>query len=83
MLGLYPMGHGSKASGSQLSVGFGPHSPDYAQIAIAASAGWAWGKRVVNGDGGRKALVNVIAEAVDVVLDERRCAVVDFVLESI
>ena len=82
MLGLYPTGHGSKASGSQLSVGFGPHSPDYAQIAVAASAGWAWGRRV-GADGGRDALVNVIAEAVSVVLDERRCAVLDCVLESI
>lgn len=81
MLGLYPMGYGRKASGSQLSVGFGPHSPDYAQIAVAASAGWAWGKRV--GDGGRGALVNVITEAVNVVLDQGRCAVVDCVLESI
>ena len=81
MLGLYPMGHGSKASGAQLSVGFGSHSPNYAQIAVAASAGWAWGKRV--GDGGREALVNVITKAVNIVLDQRRCAVVDCVLESI
>lgn len=81
MLSLYPTGHGSKASGDQLSVGLGPHYPDHAQIAVAASAGWAWGKRVE--DGGREALVNVIAEAVNVVLDQRRCAVVDCVLESI
>jgi hypothetical protein len=53
MLGLYLTGHGSKASGAQLSIGFGPHSPDYAQIAVAASAGWAWGKHV--GKGGREA----------------------------
>ena len=81
MLGVYPTGYGSKASGAELSVGFGPHSPDYAQIAVAASAGWAWGKRI--DEGGREALVHVIEEAVNVVLDQRRCAVVDCVLESI
>ncbi|KAF8802178.1 thiamine diphosphate-binding protein [Phlegmacium glaucopus] len=85
MLGVYPTGHGSKASGAQLSVGFGPHSPDYAQIAVAASAGWAWGKRVGDeaASRGKEALLNVIVEAVKVVLDQRRCAVVDCVLESI
>ena len=84
MLGVHPIGHGSKASGAQLSVGFGPHSPDYAQIAVAASAGWAWGKRVGDEDNmGKEALLNVIVEAVSVVLDQRRCAVVDCVLESI
>ena len=84
MLGVYPTGHGSKASGARLSVGFGPHSPDYAQIAVAASAGWAWGKRVGHGANvGREALVNIITEAVSVVLDQRRCAVVDCILESI
>lgn len=86
MLGLYPMGHGSKASGSQLSVCFGPHTPDYAQIAVAASAGWAWGRRVgpVGDEGGKlEALVKVISEAVNVVLDQGRCAVVDCILESI
>jgi hypothetical protein len=82
MLGLYPMGHGSKASGAQLSVGFGPRTPDYAQIAVAATARWAWGARV-DGGSSRQALVNVIKEAVNVVLDQKRCAVVDCVLESI
>ena len=81
MLGVYPTGYGSKASGAELSVGFGPHSPNYAQIAVAASAGWAWGKRI--DEGGREDLVHVIEEAVNVVLDQRRCAVVDCVLESI
>ena len=85
MLGVHPTGHGSKASGAQLSVGFGPHSPDHAQIAVAASAGWAWGKRVgENGaDINRQGLADVIMEAVSVVLDQRRCAVVDCILESI
>ena len=83
MLGLYPMGHGSQASGSQLSVCFGPHTPDYAQIAVAASAGWAWGRRVGDEGGELEALVKVISEAVNVVLDQGRCAVVDCILESI
>jgi len=84
MLGVHPTGHGSKASGAQLSVGFGPHCPDYAQIAVAASAGWAWGKRVGDeANRGKETLLNVIMEAVKVVLDQRRCAVVDCVLESI
>lgn len=84
MLGVHPRGHGSKASGTQLSVGFGPHSPDHAQIAVAASAGWAWGNRVGDKvDKGRHTLLDVIEEAVKVVLDQRRCAVVDCILESI
>jgi len=84
MLGCHPTGYGSQASsGAELSVGFGPHCPDYSQIAVAASAGWAWGKRV-GGDGNVKEELNAaIAEAVRVVLEERRCAVLDCVLESI
>jgi hypothetical protein len=84
MLGCHPTGHGSRASGVELSIGFGPNCPDYSQIAIAASAGWVWGKRV-GGDGGnvKDALESVIAEAVRVVLKERRCAVLDCVLDSI
>lgn len=84
MLGVHPSGFGSQASGNKLSVGFGPDSPDFAQIAVAASAGWAWGKRVgVSGDSGKEELENTIAEAVRIVVSERRCAVVDCVLESI
>ncbi|KAJ7654518.1 thiamine pyrophosphate enzyme, N-terminal TPP binding domain-containing protein [Mycena polygramma] len=84
MLGCHPTGYGSHAAGSELSVGFGPHLPDYSQIAVAASAGWVWGKRV-GGDGGnvKEALSAAMAEAVRVVLEERRCAVLDCVLESI
>ncbi|RDB15268.1 Benzoylformate decarboxylase [Hypsizygus marmoreus] len=84
MLGVHPTGHGSKAPGSKLSVGFGPDCPDYAQIAVAASAGWAWGKRVgIAEDKGKLALEGAIAEAIRVVIEERRCAVVDCILESI
>ncbi|KAJ6498297.1 thiamine pyrophosphate enzyme, N-terminal TPP binding domain-containing protein [Mycena vulgaris] len=85
MLGCHPTGHGSRAaSGAELSVGFGPYCPDYSQIAVAASSGWAWGKRV-GGDGGnvKEEFEAVIAEAVRVVVEERRCAVVDCVFESI
>ena len=46
MLGVYPNSYGSTATADQLSVGFGPECPDYAQIAVAASGGWAWGRRV-------------------------------------
>ena len=30
MMNVYPEGHGSRASGQQLTVGFGPDMPDYA-----------------------------------------------------
>lgn len=84
MLGVHPTGHGSKVSGQQLTVGFGPETPDYSQIAVAASAGWAWGKRVGDAENwGKVALEAIINEAVKVVIHEKRCAVVDCVLESI
>jgi hypothetical protein len=79
MLGVHPEGHGSKATGSQLSVGFGPDTPDYVGIAVAATGGWAWGKRVAVGD----PLEETMAEAVRIVVEERRCAIVECVLESI
>ncbi|KAF9465805.1 thiamine pyrophosphate enzyme, N-terminal TPP binding domain-containing protein [Collybia nuda] len=84
MLGVHPSGFGSQASGNKLSVGFGPDSPDFSQIAVAASAGWAWGKRVgVSADSGKEELESTIAEAIRIVVSEKRCAVVDCVLESI
>lgn len=94
MLGVYPNGHGSSVPGTQLSVGFGPASPDFSQIAVAASAGWAWGERLggpINlsaSEGNyeesfQQKMDSVISEAVRVVLEEKRCAVVDCVLESI
>ncbi|KAF8184213.1 thiamine pyrophosphate enzyme, N-terminal TPP binding domain-containing protein [Pholiota molesta] len=93
MLGVHPKGHGSSAPGAQLSVGFGPSSPDFSQIAVAASAGWAWGAHIggpvdstpeaQDGHALQKRLESVIQEAVRVVLEEKRCAVVDCILESI
>ena len=76
MLNVYPQGHGSKASGNQLTVGFGPDTPDYSQI--AAAAGGAWGKRVTLAS----ELETSMKEAVSVVRDEGRCAVLDCVLQS-
>ncbi|KDR77534.1 hypothetical protein GALMADRAFT_245691 [Galerina marginata CBS 339.88] len=93
MLGVHPVGHGSRASGAELSVGFGPDTPDFLQIAVAASAGWAWGAKV----GGHmprsvcenrkerplRELQEVMEKAVKIVLEEKRCAVVECVLMSI
>ncbi|EIW81543.1 hypothetical protein CONPUDRAFT_104954 [Coniophora puteana RWD-64-598 SS2] len=99
MLGVYPHGLGSAAGGQKLSVGFGPNVPDHSGVAVAASAGWAWGRRVsahgieqggvrvqedeTNGRSPKEVLDMVIREAVRVVLEERRCAVVDCVLDAI
>lgn len=89
MLGVHPTGHGSRAVGDQLTVGFGPDCPDYSQIAVAASNGWAWGRKVSvdlaveEGKGVKELLEETITEAVRVVVEDRRCAVVDCVLESI
>jgi hypothetical protein len=77
LLGVYPGGHGSRYSGNDLTVGFGPDPPDY--VGIAAAAGGAWGRKVSQASELRTA----IEEGVRVVLEERRCAVVDCVLEGI
>jgi hypothetical protein len=77
MLGVYPQGLGSGASGQQLSVGFGPEAPDYA--GIASAAGGAWGRKVAHAS----ELKGAIQEAVRVVKEERRCAVLDCLIESI
>ena len=77
MMGIYPTGHGSKAVGSRLSVGFGPDMPDYSQIAVAA--GGAWGRRVSEPE----KLKETIEEAIRVVLKEKRCAVLDCIIKSI
>lgn len=74
---MHPQGLGSKISARQLSVGFGPEMPDYAGIAIAA--GGAWGRRVERaGD-----IQATLEEAVRVVTQEKRSAVVDFVVAEI
>ncbi|KAI5121475.1 hypothetical protein M0805_003931 [Coniferiporia weirii] len=77
MLGVYPQGLGSTVPGNQLTVGFGPDMPDFSQIAVAA--GGAWGKRITLAS----ELEATIAEGVNVVRTEGRCAVIDCVLESI
>ncbi|KAJ4490448.1 thiamine pyrophosphate enzyme, N-terminal TPP binding domain-containing protein [Lentinula aciculospora] len=101
MLAVHPQGHGSNAhSGEQLSVGFSfdPHnksaqsnriSPNYSQIAVAATDGWTWGKSVLLGSKENTAdvvlqtLKEVISEAVRVVIEEKRCAVVDCIMEAL
>ena len=77
MLGVYPNGLGSKVPGQELTVGFGPDPPNYSQIASAA--GNAWGKRVEKAS----ELDNTIFEALEVVFKEKRCAVIDCLLEQI
>lgn len=77
MLGMHPQGLASKVSARQLTVGFGPEMPDYAGIATAA--GGAWGRRIERaGD-----IQSTLEEAVRVVIQERRSAVVDFVIAEI
>lgn len=77
MLGVYPSGLGSRVPGRQLTVGFGPDAPDYSQIAVAA--GGAWGKRISLA----AELEGAISDGIKVVTEERRCAVLDCVIESI
>jgi thiamine pyrophosphate-dependent acetolactate synthase large subunit-like protein len=77
MLGVHPTGAGSKAKSADLNVTFGPEMPDYSQI--AAAAGGAWAKRITKpGE-----VEGAIKEAVKVVLEERRCAVIDVVIEDL
>ncbi|KXN85069.1 Benzoylformate decarboxylase [Leucoagaricus sp. SymC.cos] len=81
MMGVHPTGHGSKVSIHRLTTGFGPDCPDYVQIAVAASSGWAWGRKLGVGEFvGQDALEKSIAEAIRVVVEERRCSVLDCVL---
>ena len=76
-MGMYPDGYGSKASGQRLSIAFGPDQPDYAQI--AAAAGGAWGRRVTD----MNELRTSFREAIRVVVEEKRSAVLDCVVQSI
>ncbi|EPQ54893.1 Thiamin diphosphate-binding protein [Gloeophyllum trabeum ATCC 11539] len=68
MLGVYPNGLGSSVHGDRLTVGFGPSVPDYSQIAVAASSGWVYGRKVER----RDELEEAIREAVRVVVEEKR-----------
>lgn len=81
LLGVHPTGYGSTASIHDLTTGFGPNLPEYSQIAVAASSGWAWGRKVGVGEFvGQNALEKSIGEAIKVVTEEKRCAVLDCVL---
>lgn len=76
-LGLHPNGAASKARSANLNIAFGPEDPDYSQIAVAA--GGAWGRRVTK----PSEVEAAIKEGVKVVLEEKRCAVIDVVTESL
>lgn len=77
MLGVYPSGIGSQAKSFDLNVTFGPDTPDYAGIAVAA--GRAWGKQISKVDEVNQALT----EAITIVLTEKRCAVLEILLEEL
>ena len=78
MRAVHPTGLGSVASGEKLSVGFGQEgNVDYG--GVAAAAGGAWARQVARAD----QLRSVLEEAMRVVMQERRCAVVDCLVESI
>ncbi|MEO8100117.1 MAG: thiamine pyrophosphate-requiring protein [Acidobacteriota bacterium] len=71
MLGVHPDGFGSQER--DLNIAFDP-SPDYS--AIAAAAGGAYGRKVENVADVEPA----IAEALRVIREEKRCAVLDVIL---
>jgi acetolactate synthase-1/2/3 large subunit len=75
MLGVHPEGLGSKASAKDLNISFGPDNPDYG--AIAAAAGGAWFKKVMKAS----ELDAAMTEAINVVMKEKRCALLDCWLE--
>ncbi|KAI9065965.1 thiamine diphosphate-binding protein [Trametes sanguinea] len=78
MRAVHPDGYGSAATGEKLSVGFGQeHNPDYGGVAVAA--GGAWSRQVAQAG----ELKSAFEEAVKVVMQERRCAVVECIIESI
>ncbi|KAF8525690.1 thiamine diphosphate-binding protein [Gautieria morchelliformis] len=77
MLGVHPAGAASKAKSPDLNVTFGPEAPDYSQI--AAAAGGAWARRITRPD----EVEGAIREATEAVLEERRCAVIDVVIEAL
>ena len=74
---VYTEGLGRGVPGEQLTVGFGEDSADYG--GVAAAAGGAWSKRVKRAD----ELANTFEEAIRVVLEDRRCAVVECIVPSI
>lgn len=78
---VYPTGHAAQGVGQSISTGFGPHPPDYCQLAVAATAGWAWAARVDGGDPAN--LVAKIQEALKVCVEEKRCAVLECILQPV
>ncbi|GAA5942568.1 uncharacterized protein JCM15063_000037 [Sporobolomyces koalae] len=78
MLGVHPNGVGSRAPPQDLNVSFGPEdglNPDYGGIATAA--GGAWSRKVR----GVEQVEEAMREAVRVVTQEKRCALLDCWLE--
>lgn len=61
---------------ADIHVGFGPHPVDY--CGVASAAGNAWGRILKN----REDVVKTVAEAVRVVREEKRCAVLDVHLDA-
>jgi acetolactate synthase-1/2/3 large subunit len=73
---VYPGGHASRASGQELGLSFAP-APDHA--GIAAASGGAWARTVTR----PREVSAAIAEALEVVRKEQRCAVLDVKLAQI
>lgn len=78
---VYPDGHAARGVGHEISTGFGPYPPDFAQLAVAATSGWAWAARVEGGD--RANLESKIEEAIRICVEEKRCAVLECILEPV
>ncbi|KAM0752678.1 thiamine diphosphate-binding protein [Meredithblackwellia eburnea MCA 4105] len=76
-LRVHPSGAASKVSANDLNVSFGPDAPDYGGIAVAA--GGAWAKNVYKAH----ELADALVEAIKVVREEKRCAVLDCWMERI
>ena len=78
MLGVHPSGLGSQSSAADLNISFGPLdslNPDYG--GIAAAAGGAWSRKVMKAS----ELDEAMKEAIRVVKEDKRCAVLDCWLE--
>lgn len=76
MLGVYPDGLGSASTAESLNISFGPHPPDYGLLAEAA--GGAWHTKVTE----TSQVERAIQDAISMVRDNRRCAVIEVQLET-